>query len=285
MTPQPTLTPANATAVIKKYGGKEIKPVAPLSTGLVIGFYGPGGTGKTTLASTIIDSELGRKALWLNRAGNPWVVASKHEHIDVLQIEKFSEIEAIRKDIVDDGSCPYKTVVYDTVTAMYYMRLAEIYGPTADIKWEMHSEASKDIDQLVENGIALAEGPKKMNVVFIFQDTQENRTIRGQKNVQRSEIAVNRANQNNLPGKITLIGRLYISESTPPFTRLLDFTPIETEHQAKFQTDPGDELMKAVPMMQYNPSLASILDTYRGRVPWPTAKHTKPSAVAGGNRS
>jgi ABC-type branched-subunit amino acid transport system ATPase component len=72
------LTKENAARVIKSYGGVEISPVSSPDRGLVLGIYGPGGVGKTTLAATITDAadELGSPALLLNARGNPHVIAS-----------------------------------------------------------------------------------------------------------------------------------------------------------------------------------------------------------------
>lgn len=271
-----TLTPQNAAQVLRKYGGIEVAPISSAATerGLVLGLFGPGGVGKTTLAATITDSPLGSPALLLNARGNPHVVSSYGDKIDVVNISTFKQVEAVRQDLLKDATHPYRSVILDTVSEMWSIDLRDLYGPTADVDWTKHSASTADVMQLARNWVDLAEPPHCMNVVFVFQETSEERTIRGQK-IRRSEIAFNTALQWLIPSVITFLGRLYIIEDTPPYRRMLDFRPVEVMHQAKFQADPKDQLAKDIPMEQYNPSLASLVDTIRGRKPWPTERHLR----------
>jgi GTPase SAR1 family protein len=273
-----TLTPANATSHIRTYGGIETKSISELEGGIALGFFGPGGIGKTTLAGTIVDSEFGSPALYLNARGNPHVISSKADRIQVLDIWKFAEQEKIRVDMLKDKDCPFKTVILDNVSEMFYMDLRDRYGADADVDWTKHSATTADVLQMVRNWVDMTTGPLKLNVVFVFQEVPEAREIRGQK-VTRSELAFNKALQFQIPTIITFLGRLYIVQDREPYTRLLDFRPIEALHQAKFQIDPNDERTKDIPMEWYNPSLASLLDSLKGGKPWPTEKHARPKGV------
>lgn len=255
-----------------------VEPVSSADRGLALGIFAPGGIGKTTLAATITDSEHAPRALVLNARGNPHVISSYGAagKIDVANYEKFVQQEALRQDILKAGlDFPYQTVILDNITEMWSRRLAELYGPVADIDWTKHSASTADVLQLVRNWMDMAETGSKLNVIFIFQETPEARVIRGQKIESRSEIAANKALQSQIPTIINFLGRLYIDDDTPPFRRVLDFTPIETMHQAKFQVDPKDEVTRSVPMMQYNPHLGHLLDTIRYREPWPAELHDK----------
>jgi hypothetical protein len=271
-----TLTPNNAARIAKKYGG--IEPVSVGTTaqdrGLALGIYGPGGVGKTTLAATITNSELGSPALLLDARGNPHVIASYGDKIQVIQITRFGDLERIRQDILKDKEFPFKSVILDNVTEMWSIDLRDRYGPVADVDWTKHAATTADVLQLIRNWMDLSQVGPKLNVVFVFQETPEQRTIRNQ-NVSRSEIAANKALQSHVPTLINFLGRLYQESDVPPYRRLLDFRPVETVHQSKLQIDPDDPYAKQIPMEVYNPSLASILDTMRGQQPWPTAKHSK----------
>lgn len=272
------LTPANATNFMRAYGGIESKPVSELTGGIALGIFGPGGIGKTTLAGTIVDSEYGSPALYLNARGNPHVISSKADRIQVIDIWKFAEQERVRLGLLADKSCPFKTVILDNVSEMFYMDLRDRYGADADVDWTKHSATTADILQLVRNWVDLTTSGPKLNVIFIFQEVPEAREIRGQK-ISRSELAFNKALQFQIPTIITFLGRLYIVQDREPYTRLLDFRPIETLHQAKMQLDPADLRTKDVPMEWYHPSLASLLDCMKGGKEWPIDKHAKPKGV------
>lgn len=280
MTTTQTLTPENAARVIRKYGGIVAEPVSSPDRGLALGIYGPGGIGKTTLAATITDSVLGSPGLLLDARGNPHVISSYASKIDILPISKFSDLERIRQDILKDKDFPYKSLILDNVSEMWSINLRDRYGAAAQIAWQMHSGSTSDVLQLVRNYIDLTTGPFKLNVIFIFQKTPEARNIRGQDVPSRSEVAFNKALQSHVPTLVNFLGRLYQTEDDPPYTRLLDFRPVEAVHQAKLQVDRKDELAKTVPMEMYNPSLAPLLDTIRGRKPFPVDRHTAPARTS-----
>lgn len=275
MTTPAVITPLNIQKVLRKYGGIEAKPVTAEDRGLALGIYGPGGVGKTTLAATITDSELGTPALYFDARGNPHVISSYGERVDVLPIAKFADVERVRQDILKDKDFPYKSIILDNVTEMWSMDLRDKYGPVGVVDWTKHSATTSDLLQLVRNFVDLTVTGPRVNVVFIFQETPEIRTIRARE-VTRSEVAFNKALQSHIPTLINFLGRLYQISDTPPYTRMLSFAPVETVHQAKVQIDPNDPAARDMPLEQYNPSLASILDSIRGHEPWPLTKHARP---------
>ena len=258
----------------KSYGGIALSPISESKSGVRIGIYGPGGTGKTTLAGTVVKSEWGGPALYLDARGNPEVIRSYGEQIQVITLASFKQIEMVRKDLIMDSSRPFKSVILDNLSEMHAMCLRDLYGETADVDWRQHAAATADMLQLARNWSDLAT-IHGLNIIFIMWETPETRTIREQE-VSRSEIAFSKSLQAQLPGIISWLGRLYIVDDEEPYTRCLDFRPIETMHQAKFQIDPNEPNVSQIPMEMYNPSLASVLDTIKGGMPFPIKAHSKP---------
>lgn len=270
-----TLTPTNAAAVVRKLGGLEVKPVSSEERGLIMGIYGEPGVGKTTLAASITDSQYGSPALYIDARGNPHVVSSYADKIDVVTINKFADLEAIRQSLLKDKTLPYKSVIIDTLTEAWAIDLRDLYTPTADVTWQMHAASTADILQLVRNYSDLATSGPRVNVVFVMQETIEERTINNQK-ITRSEIHFNKKLQEYIPSLINFLGRLYIYQSTEPFGRVLDFTPSPQTHQGKIQRDPNDPAAGAIPYQVYKPSLAPIVDAIRGQIEWPVTAHARP---------
>lgn len=272
-----TLTPLNARRVISKLGGLDVNPVANEERGLVLGIYGPPGTGKTTLAATITDTPLGSPALYIDARGNPHVISSYADRIDVVTINKFADLENIRQSLLKEKDLGYRSVIIDTLSEAWSIDLRDLYGPVANVKWEHHSASTADVMQLIRNYVDLTTTGPKVNLVFVMQETQEARTVMNQKIEARSEIAFNKALQAQIPSLINFLGRLYVYETAPPWRRLLDFSPMETIHQAKMQRDRNDPAAMEIPFQIYNPSLAPLLNTIRDHQPWPAADHTRPT--------
>lgn len=271
------LTPTNAAEIIKSFGGFTVAPVSNADRGLALGIFGPGGVGKTTLAATITDSKHAPRALHINARGNPHVISSYglDGRIDTVTITTFKDQEKIRLDVAKAGpKFPYDSVILDNVSEMFYLDLKDRYGPSADVTWDKHSATTADVLQLTRNWMDLAESGPRINVIFIFQETPEKRKIRGTEG-ERSELAFNKALQGQVPTIINFLGRLYIVDEAPTYTRLLDFRPIETMQQSKFQVDRAHPEAGKVPMELYNPSLGPLLDTIRYSEPFPVDRFAK----------
>src|SRR4051794_12492835 len=95
-TPPVVLTPENAGEFFRRFGGIKVEPVDKIKSGFKMGIYGPGGSGKTTLAGTACDSEYGRPMLHLNARGNPHVIASRGSQVDSVPIDQFKQVEKVR---------------------------------------------------------------------------------------------------------------------------------------------------------------------------------------------
>lgn len=274
-----TVTPSNAAEWLQRHTGIAARTVDDIPAGVKIGVYGPGGAGKTTLLGTALDSEYGKPMLYLNARGNPHVIASRGEDCVVVDIPKFSTIEAIRKDIVADLAAdrfPFKSIALDNVSDMISMDLRDRYGAMANVEWTQHSATTADGLNLIRNFCDIADN-WGINVFFVFWDVYEDREIRGQK-VNRSELALNKALQGQIPGILNWLGRLYIMDDEPRFTRCLDFRPVEKQQVSKWQVDPDDERYKGILMEIYNPHLGDILDSIKGGKPYPVDLHLRPGA-------
>lgn len=271
------LTPENAGEFFRKFGGIEVESVDKIVSGFKMGIYGPGGAGKTTLAGTACDSQYGRPMLHLNARGNPHVIASRGSQVDSIPIDKFAQVEAVRKDIIKAlraGQFPYKSIALDNVSDMNSQDLRDRYGEMTKVDWTDHSATTSDILNVVRNFSDIAD-IYGIHVFFIFWEAPETREIRGT-TINRSELALNRALQNQVPGIINWLGRLYVMDDAPKFTRCLDFRPIEKWQVSKWQVDPNDARYANLGMEIYNPHLGEILDSVYGGQPYPVERHLNP---------
>lgn len=266
------LTPENATSFMRKYGGIESHPISESLSGVKLGFFGPGGAGKTTLVGSAVESEFGSPMLYLNARGNPEVLRSKGDRIQVIDVKSYKEVAAIRKDLYADTSCPFKSVALDTVSELLALDLRDRYGTNGKVEWQQHAASTADILGMLRDWVDIADWGPRLNVFFVFWDTPEHRTINGRE-VDRFELQLNKALQSQVPGLVNWLGRVYVATGEPHYTRCLDFRPIETIHVAKHQIDPDDPIAKQIPYQIFNPHLGHILDTLKGGKDFPIQAH------------
>jgi hypothetical protein len=267
------LTPQNAASFMRRYGGIETHPISTVESGVKMGFFGPGGGGKTTLVGTAVESEYGSPMLLMNARGNPEVIRSKGERIQVIDVKSYKEVAAIRKDLYNDPNCPFKSVAIDTVSELLSLDLRDRYGTSGKVEWQQHAASTADILGMLRDWVDIADWGPRLNVFFVFWDTPEKRTINGRE-IDRMELQLNKALQAQAPGLVNWLGRVYVAEGEPRYTRCLDFRPIETIHVAKHQIDPEDPHARQIPMRIYSPHLGHILDTIKGGKDFPIAQHT-----------
>lgn len=278
-----TLTPANSQAFMRRYGGIETRPISEVKSGVKIGFFGPGGGGKTTLVGTAVDSEFGSPMLYLNARGNPEVIRSKGDRIQVIDVKSYTEVEKIRKDLYNDTECPFKSVAIDTVSELLALDLYDRYvSKGQEVVWQSHSATTADILGMLRAWVDIADWGPRLNVFFVFWDTPETRKINGEE-VTRFELQLNKSLQAQAPGLVNWLGRVYVDgNESEGFPRCLDFRPIEKFHVSKHQIDPDDPFASQIPMRIWSPHLGHMLDTLKGGKPFPTAQHLKRSNLRKG---
>lgn len=260
---------------MRKYGGIETRSISTVKSGIKVGFFGPGGGGKTTLVGSAVESEFGSPMLYLNARGNPEVIRSKGDRIQVIDVKSYKEVEQIRKDLYNDTECPFKSVAIDTVSELLALDLRDRYGVETKVEWTMHSASTADILGMLRSWVDMADWGPRLNVFFVFWDTPETRTIQGQE-VTRMELQLNKALQAQAPGLVNWLGRVYVAgNESDNYMRCLDFRPIETVHVAKHQIDPDDPHARQIPMQIYRPHLGHILDTLKGGIPFPIDEHLR----------
>lgn len=173
-------------------------------------FYGPNGTGKTTIAGTfpgprlILDiNERGTRAL----AGT---VDSKKRFIDTFDMFQMAYW------FLKSGNHPFKTVVLDNVTTLQELAMKFVMGKEADF------DASKDMDMPTKRDWGgLSQVMKRwlidfrnlpMNVVFIAQEKKTN-----DDDLESDEVSVfpqvSGSVRAILGAAVDVIGRTYTTET------------------------------------------------------------------------
>lgn len=156
-------------------------------TGMDAVIFGPPGIGKTTLVATAQDSELGKDLLWFDIDGS---VVTLEDRDDIaiwpdreeLPEPQWKDLRKVVDDVIkavkaDPKNFPYKTLAFDSITAIYYdLALPKVTGSKeAQPRIQDWGEANRLLLKLMSDLMTLnAYG---INTIFIGHVQEEKEII------------------------------------------------------------------------------------------------------------
>lgn len=280
--PPRVLTPENAEATaaarqIRTFAGVQASFPQDYSPGMTMALVSPGGVGKTTLIGTLLESELAIPVLYLDARGNGQVLPST-DQIYRMPIRAWWTVRKVVDDLKAGKDSDIRTLVLDHVTQMYHLNLSSLdMGKDNRLNYQ---KANVDLVNLTNDLLDMAEGPRRLNVIFVFQESQETRTkIEGTgqpTEIQRLELSLSNKIQQEFPGMVPFQGHLRIGMSAPPEPRVLDFRASPFT-QAKWQTK-RDPRFDRIPHEIWNPSLGHLIDVIQGGKNFDVQRFQRPQA-------
>lgn len=263
------MTPNN----IRSFAGLNIKKVGENKDGVCIGFYGTGGSGKTTLASEIVLSKYGSPALLVDvEGGSSSVSHLMDKGLDVVLPANWNEVNKIRNEF-KRGQDYYKSVIFDNLSEMQAMCMATIV-PSGQPQIQHWGDMTARILQLVRDFRDLSR-LSGLNVVFILWEEIEKEPLT---EMVRKKVNLTPKLSAAIPGIITQMGRLTVHQSRPPYARKLVFAPSE-ETDSKFRVAPTDNAAK-MPLELYLTQevhfLVDFLAMLKDGQKFPSEKYARP---------
>lgn len=255
-----TLTPENART---SFGGLQVIRASDIEYGFCGAIYGQAGTGKTTLAATAADTELGAPLAILDAEGGASVVAHRSD-IDIVPMGKWSDFEDFRKTVSKD--CPWKTLVFDNMSEINTMRQRSL-ASDGMLTIQQHGKVTADMLDMVRFYRDLSRF-RGINVIFIAWETSVKNESGGE--IKRG-VKFTPALAEAFPGIVDFVGYLKVEPKLPNWGRILDLSP-NPRLDSKFRRS-GNSAAMQIPFQIPNPSLADIIDTVKGGKPWPKDKY------------
>lgn len=250
-----------------KFAGMDIRSSLSPDYGFCGALYGSAGSGKTTLAGSIVNSDYGTPALLVDAEGGADVVSHLEERgLSTIAPKDWSDIVNIGMQY-KMGNRPYKSVIFDNLSEIQYMHIRSVVpeGQLPEIKHYNKNVADMVAwirfwrDQARFHGI---------NVVFVAWESfvKDENGILLKKGVQlRPKLA------EQFPGIVNFVGYLYVEPKLPNWGRVLELTP-DPKLDSKFRRSPESRAMQ-IPLKIGNPDLGTILDVLKGGKDWPVEKH------------
>lgn len=255
----------------RQFAGLHIVPASEVvNDGLVLALCGPAGSGKTVTAANIYRSEQAGKVLILDAEAGSSSCADMP--VDVAQIKKWADLQAVRKEVDRSGDIEYGTIVVDNMSEIANMRLYEISG--GELPQIQHYGACQaDILRFTRYWRDVARN-RGINVIFcVWEETkQDAKTTRWGKHVSfTNKLAA------QWPGVVTMIGHIW-PISRHPEMRQLSFTA-DPDTDAKFRVSTVERAAMLPTEMYYrrdDPVLGDMLDAIRGNKPFPVDLYAAP---------
>lgn len=162
------------------------KPIAKVSNDPIFVIYGDEGTGKTVLASTFPKTEQ-KPMLYLDilEGGTGSIPAAERDHIQVVPIESFEDIDSVFTDVLNGYAIDektgaqvdvaYSTLVIDSATQLEYLMKQYLMNSAGKSKMNLQlwGEAGNTHDSIWNACKAMTKKCKGMNIVIICHQKEE----------------------------------------------------------------------------------------------------------------
>lgn len=269
---------------------KIVKANAQGSWGVNLLLYGNAGSGKTTLAGSVADSEYGKPVLVVDAEGGSRVLGHRGD-IDVISINDLNDLGApgygwqkildvlndlLYHKIKHESGCEYGTVIFDNMSEYIDLAIKHVIrtiGRNIELKdrpdpndW---GKATSEMLLFTRRARDHARS-SKTNMIFIAWEL-ESKNDQGQ--VLKNGLLFNPALARKIPGIVDWVGYLSVVGGD---RRELSFEA-SNRTDAKFRRD-DTELANQIPLEirwsgKGKEPLCDILATIKGAVPFPIEKY------------
>lgn len=269
MVAQPTQT---QTTKRKLAGIESVDPdTMRSSSGIIIVNMGPSGAGKTTLLHTLLPKYA--PVCVLDHDGKAHVL-KKDSQLDIYPSLTWKQTDAYTQDLEKQSRSPYyKTVCFDGLTALQLstwdlLGIKDIDNP--QLRQSAYGKANSLMIDLAQRVRLLAE--RGTNIIFNVWAVREKAEVGPNTELVSVTPDVTPTLLNRMLGMFDFV--IYTEPSPPP----KPYPPIvRTGGSPSYATRSAisqESPLKDLPMLIYNPSYTSIIDSFHGQA-WPQDKHKK----------
>jgi hypothetical protein len=226
----PALTPQNA----KTFAGLTIDESTEQKTGLFVGIYGPGGSGKTTTIARIVESPRIKRALLIDCEGGSASV--KHlvpQGLEIVHANNWNDVRNIRREIKKEDH-GYDAILWDhlsEITNLFKMQVAPNGIPEIQQWNQILAEMMAFVRE--QRLVTINQG---VHVLFnVWEEEKEDKELE----ILKQRVNLFRSWQAAFPGMVTMLGRLTPYSTKPPYVRKLSFIASD-KTDSKYRVSPTD---------------------------------------------
>jgi GTPase SAR1 family protein len=263
--------------------------------GVCLVLSGPPAVGKTTLAGTIIHSELAVPCMYLDVESGSHVLPDP-PMIDIgngntmpalypVEIKTFQQAETAITQL-NTNPKPFKSAVLDNFSELLSLCMKKHnYSNLADKErfsaWNKITDDMLDITRTCRD-LARDKGFIMIIILWDTTDNLDDPTSNTKKTIQDFQLTPKLAEKfKGLLDTAGYVVRPPSGKQYPPILRF-DSSPVSLGDRTyysiptKLRLSPSQEAFTTLPKVIYNPDLGELIDYVMGGKPWDKAKHDKP---------
>lgn len=286
----------NEAGEITGFGSFKINSTAASileTTGVTIGVYAAGGTGKTTFFCSICDRNLNPDGFDLPMllidamAGIKSVAHFIGPDLQQLPIHSFADVEAwiATARAHPSNAFPWRSVYIDNLTDLMHKALAEQgFHNTAGVAGGGRTSSQPDFNAMTTRITVALQDLRDLSIDYNFNlfislwdsiEKNPDGAIIGRKAALTPQLSTRVQGILDYIGYLTVLPSPVTINGKLTWVRRLDFSP-NPEQDTKWRVTPdrADE----VPFTLYNPTLPAILNTVKRRQPFPKQQFLMPKS-------
>lgn len=277
----------------KKFAGLDVRQPKEIRQykGWSCGLSGRGGVGKTTLASSLINTPLAHNCLYVDIEGGAFVIDDAEDHpryrpeegphLGIVDVFTFAQLEAVMQNLVSNFKKQgIYSAVFDNMSEAVELSKARhnFYQTDKDHRLGLWDDITNDMIQLFRQGRDLAR-QEQFVCIFIMWDTDRLMEQGNPRGGHKRDVSLNPKCAEKFIGIMDHVAWLETPDKPkspyPPIMHL----DIDPGIPTKKRINPKQQRILGIPDVIYQPDLGDIVNTVVGGLPWPTERHIdKPAA-------